>query len=148
MSKRPARPSGAPWLMPNVTVRDADAALDFYQRAFGFKKRLAMPGPDGRTMHGEVEWQDAVIMLSPERPDICPIKAPATSGVASPVGLYLYVDDVDAFFARAVAAGAKAEMPPQDMFWGDRMCRVTDPDGHTWGFATNIADFDPSKVPH
>jgi uncharacterized glyoxalase superfamily protein PhnB len=134
--------------MPLVVVKDVDAALDFYQRAFGFTKRMTLPGPDGRSMHGEVGWQDAIIMLSPEQPERSPARAPAASGVPSPVGLYIYVEDVDALFARATAAGAKAEMPPQDMFWGDRMCRVTDPDGHTWGFATNIADFDPSKVPH
>jgi uncharacterized glyoxalase superfamily protein PhnB len=132
--------------MPYLTVRDADAALDFYQRAFGFEKRMAIPGPDGRTKHAEVVWKDAVIMFSPEQPT-CPGKAPATSGVAPPVGLYLYCDDVDALFARATAAGAKPVSPPQDMFWGDRMCSVLDPDGHSWAFGTNVADFDPSKVP-
>ena len=66
MSKRSARPAGAPWLSPYLIVKDADAALDFYQRAFGFEKRMAMPGPDGRTRHAEVGWKDALIMFSPE----------------------------------------------------------------------------------
>jgi uncharacterized glyoxalase superfamily protein PhnB len=147
MSKRLARPSGVPWLLPHLTVKDADAALDFYQRAFGFTKRMAIPGPDGRIKHGEVAWQDAVIMFGPEGQNGCPVLSPASSGVPAPVGLYLYCDDVDALFARATAAGAKPAMPPQDMFWGDRMCQLTDPDGHSWSFATNVADFDPAKVP-
>lgn len=61
------------------------------------------------------------------------------------MGLYVYVEDVDALFARATAAGAKGERPPQDMFYGDRVCQVIDPDGHSWSFGTNVADFDPTK---
>jgi uncharacterized glyoxalase superfamily protein PhnB len=150
MSKRPARPPGSPWLSPYLVVKDADAALDFYQRAFGFEKRLAMPGPDGRTKHAEMTWQDALIMFGPEGtgPDGCPTRTPVTSGVASPMGLYLYCNDVDALFKRATAAGAKGDAPPQDMFWGDRICKLTDLDGYSWCFATNVADFDPSKAPH
>src|SRR5262245_60584389 len=146
MPKRPPRPPMTPWLIPYLLVKDADAALDFYQRAFGFEKKMAMPGPNGKTAHAEMIWRDAAIMFGPEGAG-CPGKAPATSGVYPPVGLYVYVDDVDALFARATAAGAKAEKPVQDMFWGDRMCQLIDPDGHTWSFATNVADFDPSKMP-
>src|SRR6266567_5497642 len=129
MSKRPARPAGAPWLSPYLVVKDADAALDFYQRAFGFEKRMAMPGPDGRTKHAEVVWKEALIMFSPEQEGsaTCKARAPASTGMDSPVGLYLYCDDVDALYARATKAGAKSLMPPQDMFWGDRMCTVHDP---------------------
>jgi uncharacterized glyoxalase superfamily protein PhnB len=135
-------------MMPCLVVKDGDAALDFYQRAFGFEKRLAIPGPDGRLKHGEMAWQDTAFMFSPESTEGCPAKSPATSGVPSPMGLYIYCNDVDALFARATAAGAKPVMPPQNMFWGDRMCSVSDPDGHNWSFATNVEDFDPSKVPH
>src|SRR5262249_37081822 len=150
MSQRPARPQGSPWLSPYLTVKDSDAAIDFYQRAFGFNKRFAMPGPNGHTGHVEMVWQDALIMFGPEadwEKAGCQVRCPATSGVPSPVSLYVYCDDVDKLFARATAAGAKAVSPPTDMFWGDRMCTLTDPDGHTWNFATNVADFDPSKAP-
>lgn len=149
MSQRPARPANFPWLTPYLVVKDADAALAFYQRAFGFEKRMTIPGPDGKIKHGEASYRDAVIMFSPESntPE-CNAKAPATSGVAPAVGLYLYCDDVDALYTRAVAAGAKSVSPPENMFWGDRMCNLLDPDGHSWSFATNVADFDPSKVPH
>jgi uncharacterized glyoxalase superfamily protein PhnB len=145
MSKRPVRPPGTPWLSPYLTVKDSDAALDFYHRAFGFEKRCAFPGPDGRTGHVEMVWQD-VLMFGPE--GTCESKAPTTTGVESPVQLYAYCDDVDGFYARATAAGARSVLPPQDMFWGDRMCKVLDPDGHVWNFATNVSDFDPTKLPH
>jgi uncharacterized glyoxalase superfamily protein PhnB len=147
MSKRPAKPSGTPWLSPYLTVKDSDATLDFYQRAFGFEKKFAFPGPDGKTAHAEMVYRDALIMFGPEGAG-GECKAPATLGVQPPVALCVYCDDVDALFARATAAGARVGFPPQDMFWGDRLCKLTDPDGHVWNFATNIADFDPSKVPH
>lgn len=149
MSKRPPRQEGYPWLMPYLIVKDSDAALDFYQRAFGFTKRMAMPGPNGKTMHAELNWHDAVIMIGTpmeERPDF-PHKTPAATGVASPIVPYLYCDDVDALYARATAAGAAGLKPPQDMFYGDRVCTLKDPDGYWWNFATNVADFDPSKAP-
>jgi uncharacterized glyoxalase superfamily protein PhnB len=87
-------------------------------------------------MHAEMTWHDQVIMFGPEC-DKNQSKAPATTGVRPPVALYLYCDDVDAQYARAVAGGAKGEMPPQDMFWGDRICLLTDPDGYIWNFATH-----------
>jgi uncharacterized glyoxalase superfamily protein PhnB len=148
MAKRPALRPGYSWLVPSFVVKNADAALDFYQRAFGFEKRKVVPGPDGRTMHAEMAWREILMMFSPEGAYGCTIKTPATTGTQSPMSLYLFCDDVDAQFARATAAGAKPVCPPQDMFWGDRMCNVTDPDGHSWTFATNVADFDPAKIPH
>ena len=66
MANRPAKPANMPWMLPALTVKDADAAVAFYQKAFGFDKRFSMPGPDGRTMHAEVSWHDGVIMLGPE----------------------------------------------------------------------------------
>jgi uncharacterized glyoxalase superfamily protein PhnB len=136
-------------VVPSLTVRDTGAALDFYQRAFGFTKKMAMNGPDGRIMHAEVAWQDIVIMLSPESSPGQTCKAPISAGIQQmPMNLYVYCEDVDALFARATAAGAKVVVPPNDAFWGDRFCQVVDPDGYAWCFATNKADFDPSKVPH
>ena len=146
MSKRPAKPAEMPWVTPFLTVRDADAALAFYQKAFGFEKKMAMAGPDGRTAHAEVRFRDGVIMFGPEGgQNKC--KAPVTTGSRPPVGLFVYCDDVDALFKRATAAGAKVDKPPTDMFYGDRICTLIDPDGHLWSFGTNIADFDPSKAP-
>jgi PhnB protein len=146
MSNRPAKPNNMPWLTPCLTVKDADAAATFYEKAFGFEKRSSMPGPDGRTMHAEVTWRDGLVMLGPECPERS-CKSPATTGVRPSNSLYVYCDDVDALFKRATAAGAVVESAPQDMFWGDRTCTLIDPDGYVWSFATNVADFDPSKTP-
>jgi uncharacterized glyoxalase superfamily protein PhnB len=113
------KPADFPWLIPYLTVQDADKALDFYVRAFGFEKRFTMPGPDGKTGHAEVKYKDVVVMFGPE----CsagghPAKAPASSGVSPPVGLFVYCEDVDAMCRRAEAAGARVQKPPADMFWG------------------------------
>lgn len=147
MSQRPPKPADMSWLSPYLTVKDADAALAFYQKAFGFEKKLALPGPDGKAVHAEVRYRDAVIMFGAENP-AHPCRSPATTGVRTPVSLYLYCDDADAIYKRATAAGAKSESAPEDKFYGDRVCGVFDPDGHLWYFATNVADFDPAKVPH
>ena len=131
-----ARPPHMPWLSPYLTVKDADAALDFYQRAFGFVKHDTVPGPDGKTSHAEMKYNDAFIMFAPEGAFGSTTQSPATSGTQSPVTLYLYCEDVDALCARAQSAGATVATPPQDMFWGDRMCSLIDPSGHRWNFAT------------
>jgi PhnB protein len=126
-----------PWLSPYLTVKDSAAALDFYQRAFGFEKKFAAQMPDGRVGHCEMAWNDSKIMFGPEMGNGNPCKAPVTLGVTSPVSLYVYCDDVDALSARAQKAGAKLEMPPEDMFYGDRVSKLIDPDGHVWYFATH-----------
>ncbi|MGW8257557.1 MAG: VOC family protein [Thermoguttaceae bacterium] len=146
MSNRPAKPDNMPWLTPCLTVKDADAAVAFYEKAFGFTKRFSMPGPDGRTAHAEVAWRDGLFMIGPECADHSS-KSPATTGVRPSSSLYVYCDDVDALFNRAKAAGAAVETPPKEMFWGDKVCMLTDPDGYRWWFATNVADFDPANAP-
>jgi uncharacterized glyoxalase superfamily protein PhnB len=146
VAKRPPKQAGYSWLSPYFVVKDAAAAADFYERAFGLKKKFMMPLPDGRAGHTEMTWHDIVVMFGPEQPEH-PCKTPTTLGVQSPVQLYLYCEDVDALYARATAAGARGEQAPETMFYGDRVCRVVDPDGYAWGFATNVADFDPAKMP-
>jgi uncharacterized glyoxalase superfamily protein PhnB len=99
-------------------------------------------------MHLEMVFRDSMIMFGP----VCsssewPHKPPAMSQVVSPISLYVYCDDVDALYTRATAAGAKGVKPPQDQFYGDRNCVLEDPDGYWWNFATNVADFDPTKAP-
>jgi uncharacterized glyoxalase superfamily protein PhnB len=147
MPARPAKPASMSWVAPYLVVRDADAAAAFYARAFGFAKRFSVPMPDGKSGHTEMVWHNAVIMFGPESGYGGTCKTPASLGAMSPVGLYVYHEDVDALYAQATAAGARADGPPQTMFYGDRVVKLTDPDGHLWYFATNVADFDPAKAP-
>jgi PhnB protein len=149
MPTEQGRPEGANWLTPYITVADADAALGFYQRAFGFEPGLAMPGADGRTAHASMTYQGAtLLMFAPEGAwGDSGMHTPAHSGAEPPLDFYVYCPDVDALTARARGAGAEVLAEPEQMFWGDRMVRLRDPDGYLWSFATNVGPFDPSKAP-
>jgi uncharacterized glyoxalase superfamily protein PhnB len=141
------KPGGIPWITPYLMVKDPSASLAFYEAAFGFARRNVKLGPDGSIMHAEATWQDGLIMLGPE--GVCggAAMSPATQGIASPVTLYVYCGDVDALFDRAVALGAIGKFPPQDMFWGDRICLIVDLDGHSWNFATNKGEIKYDALP-
>lgn len=137
MPTRDPRPQGVQWISPYITVKDAKTSADFYQKAFGFTLQEALPDEAGKVLHAELRYKTDLIMLGSEGAYGSPIKAPITTGVISPMSLYIYCDDVDAFYKQAITAGAKTELEPQDMFWGDRMCKLIDPDGHIWCFATH-----------
>ena len=103
-----------------------------------------MPGPGGSVMHAEIRIGDSSIMLGDESPERGS-SSPQTIG-GSPVSLVLYVEDVDASFARATKAGCTAQMPPTDMFWEDRFGRLADPVGNRWGMATHREDLSPREI--
>jgi uncharacterized glyoxalase superfamily protein PhnB len=148
MSTQTVLPEGASWLTPYLTVSDAKASLDFYERAFGFENSQALHDPNGTVVHAEMRYQGVVIvMFAPEGAWGGITKTPAHSGVTSATGLYVYCEDVDTFTAQAIAAGAQLICSPQDMFWGDRIAGFCDLDGHNWTFAQPIGEFDPDKVP-
>jgi len=132
-------PPGFHTVTPNLVVRDADKAIDFYKRALGAEERNRFLGPDGKSiMHAEIKIGDSIVMLSEEHPAMgC--RGPQTVG-STTVDLYLYLEDVDKTFNRAVSAGAKVLMPVADMFWGDRAGKVADPFGHEWMLATHKED--------
>ncbi len=134
---RSGRPTMMPWITPYLTVKDMVASLDFYKAAFGFERQEVNSGEDGAIMHARVSWQDGSIMLGPEGAYGATTKAPATSGVESPVSMYVYCDDVDALTRQAASAGASVKFGPIDTFWGDRCCSLVDLDGHGWTFATH-----------
>ncbi len=129
-------PEGYHTVTPYLVVSNAAEALEFYAKAFGAKEKVRMPGPDGRIMHAEFQIGDSMIMMGEENPQS---KSPQTLG-GSPVSIFLYVEDVNSLFNQAVNAGARGEMPPQDMFWGDRFGTLTDPFGHHWALATHVED--------
>ncbi len=131
-----AIPDGYHTITPNITVREAASALSFYQKAFGAEEIMRMPGPGGKIMHAEMRVGDSRVMLQDEMPEMGN-KGPRSSGDTS-VTFYMYVNNVDAAWKRAVDAGAKIVMPLDDMFWGDRTGRLQDPYGHTWMLAQHV----------
>src|SRR5262249_48298194 len=129
---------------PALVIRGAAEAIEFYKKAFGAVEMSRFTGPGGRgIMHAQLRVGDSHIMLSDEFPNMGG-KSPASLG-SSTASIFLYVEDVDAAFQKAVAAGARGEMPPADMFWGDRFAKVTDPFGHSWSLATHIEDVTPEE---
>jgi PhnB protein len=137
-------PEGYHAVSPALTIDGATEAIDFYKRAFGATERMRMPAPDGSIAHAELEIGDSVVMLSDPFPQST-VKSPTELG-GTTVGIFVYVEDVDAIFQRAVDAGATVTMPLEDMFWGDRFGTVTDPYGHSWSFATHVEDVPPEEM--
>ena len=139
-----AIPDGYYSLTPYLVIKGAAAAIDFYTKAFGAVEIVRMPGPGGRIMHAEVKIGNAMLMLADENPEQGHLSPSSRGGNTSSV--MLYTDDVDAVFKKAIAAGAKANQPPTDMFWGDRMGNLTDPFGHSWAVATHKEDVSPDEM--
>lgn len=145
---RPYKPKDFPALTPFLAVRNVSESIAFYERAFGFKVCGEPMSHQGHVVHAELTLGDAKIMLGWEGGE-CGFKvlSPRTSGTAPGSISYVYVQRVDEFFQNAKANAAEVLMEPKDQFGGDRMCTLIDQDGYVWNFATNTADFDPSKMP-
>jgi uncharacterized glyoxalase superfamily protein PhnB len=142
---RPASPWW-PALSPYLTVRDGQAAIQFYARAFGFEAYgEVMRDSDGRVQHAGMRIGEAMIMFGPEEGSMGLKARPADA--TDSLSLYVYVPDVDALHARAQRGGAQVVQAPADQFWGDRTAVYKDLDGYHWTFATNVGGFDPGKVP-
>lgn len=138
-----AIPDGQHSITAYLGVDGASAAIDFYKKAFGASEvyRLDMPG--GRIGHAELKIGDSSLMLG----DVCdegPLGGKTTG--KAPVGLHLYVEDVDAQYAQALAAGAEQLSPVQDMFYGDRSGTLRDPFGNVWFLATHKEDLSPDEI--
>lgn len=139
-----AIPEGYPQVTPYLSVDGAAAAIDFYAGVFGATERMRMPGPNDTIGHAELQLGDSLIMLADEAPDIG-FRSPKALG-GSPVTISVYVDDVDAVFERAVAAGAKALRPVETQFYGDRSGQFEDPFGHRWSVASHVEDVSPEEM--
>jgi PhnB protein len=137
-------PADYPRISPYLTVRDAKRAIAWYVEALGAAESVRLPGPDDTVMHAEVRIGGSVVMLGEEAPGYGAF-APAHFG-GTAVSLVCYVEDVDAAFARAVAAGATPEHPPSDQPYGDRMGTLLDPFGHRWHLATHVEDVPMEEV--
>ncbi len=137
-------PDGYEGATPYLCCKDAANALEFYKTAFGAKELLRMPMPDEKIGHAEIQIGGARIMLSDEFPDWSCLSPLSIGGSATSV--MIYFEDVDAVFERAVSAGAKVLQPVMDQFYGDRSCKLQDPSGHTWMFATHKEDVAPDEL--
>lgn len=138
-------PEGYRTVTPMVMFTDVRKAIEFYQRAFGAIERFVLPAPDGKgVMHAELLIGDSIIMLGEEHPAE-PCKSAETMQ-GSPVSFYLYLENVDQAFQRALEAGAAIRMPVQEMFWGDRVGTLQDPFGYQWSLAAHIKDPTPQEI--
>lgn len=138
-------PEGYHSVTPTFMFKDCRKAIEFYKAAFGARERYAMPGPDGNgIMHAELQVGDSIIMMGDEFPQQNCKSAESMGG--SPVSFYLYVENVDAAFRRAVEAGATVDMEVQEMFWGDRAGSLRDPFGYSWMLATHTRDLSPEEI--
>ncbi len=146
MNNTPAKPipDGMHTITPHLVCAGAKEAIEFYKKAFGATEESCLPGPDGKVVHAELRIGDSPFMLTDEWPEMNSLSPKSLKG--TPVTLHLYVTDVDAAVARAVAAGAELAMPVEDMFWGDRYGQVRDPFGHMWSVATHQHDLSPEEI--
>ena len=137
-------PDGYHSVTPYLIVDDANAAIDFYTRAFGAKEKFRLPMGGDRIGHAEIKIGDSFVMLADEFPDMGHLGPKARGGTT--VSLMIYVEDVDSAFKQAVEAGGKEERPVENQFWGDRMGTLTDPFGHKWTLATTVEEVPDSEL--
>jgi PhnB protein len=139
-----AIPDGYHTVTPYMIVDGCAAALEYYKKAFGATELMRMPGPNGKIMHSEIKIGNSPIMLADEVPER-DARGPITIG-GTPFGICLYVPNVDAMFAAAIAAGGKVLYPVKDQFYGDRSGTLVDPFGHKWTIATHVEDVSPQEM--
>lgn len=145
MSQVKPIPDGYGTVTPTLTVREAAQAIEFYKKAFGAQEIFRFPSPDGKTiMHAEIKIGNSIIMLNDEFPQMNCRSPQSIGGTGS--SIFLYVNDADTTFNKAVSAGAKSLVPLMDAFWGDRFGSVQDPYGHVWSIATHKKDMTPEEI--
>ncbi len=132
-------------ITPSLVVTPCAEAIEFYKVAFGAEEiGQRMTGPDGLVGHAEISIAGSVVMLGDEWPD-GPTKSPRSLG-GSTSALFIYTDDVDTLWERALAAGAEVVFPLETQFYGDRSGRVQDPFGHTWGLGQHVEDVSSEEM--
>jgi len=142
--KAQAIPKGHHTVTPSLFVAGAAKAIDFYKKALGAEEMMRFPAPDGTIMHAQIRIGDSIIMLGDEMPDQGG-RSPKSIG-GTPVSFFVYGENVDAAWKRAVDAGAKPVVPLADQFWGDRTGCLEDPFGHQWWLAQHIEDLTPEEL--
>lgn len=137
-------PDGMRTVTPHLICAGAAEAIEFYKKAFGAEEVMRVPATNGKLLHAQIRIGDSAVMLVDEMPEWGALGPKMLKG--SPVTIHLFVEDADAFFKRAVDAGASVKMPLADMFWGDRYGVLEDPFGHMWSVATHIQDLSPEEI--
>jgi len=137
-------PDGYHSVTPYLSISGAAAAIDFYKKAFGAVELFRISQPDGNIGHAEIKIGDSPIMLADEYPEMGSV-SPQTLG-GSPVGIMIYVENVDTIFKQAIDAGGVEKKALQDQFYGDRSGTLTDPFGHVWTVATHVEDVSPEEI--
>ncbi|MFN2513194.1 MAG: VOC family protein [Pyrinomonadaceae bacterium] len=136
-------PEGYHSVTPYLIIKGAADAIEFYKKAFGATELFRMEH-EGKVGHAEIKIGDSPIMVSDEHPEMGYL-SPKTLG-GSPVGIMIYVEDVDTTFNRAIKSGGVETKPLQDQFYGDRSGTLTDPFGHVWTVATHKEDVAPEEM--
>jgi uncharacterized glyoxalase superfamily protein PhnB len=138
-------PEGMHTVTPNLVLRDCASAIAFYEKALGAREVARFPAPDGKSIwHAELRIGDSVVYVNDAMPGMT--RTAPDAAHPAPVTMWLYVDDCDAAYRRAVEAGARSLMEPADMFWGDRCAGVVDPYGYAWSFATHQKDMTEEEM--
>ena len=138
-----AIPQGFHSVNVSLTFKDSKKALEFYKKAFGAKVLSLMDAPGGKgVMHATMQIGNTILMMGDESPQC---KSAETMG-GCPISLYVYSENVDAFFNRAVQAGAVSVMPVDEAFWGDRFGALKDPFGYSWSIATHTRDLTDEQI--
>jgi len=139
-------PQGFHTITPQLTLDNAAAAIDWYKKALGAEEKGRAVGPDGKILHAEIRVGDSIVMLHDA---MMGSKGPKSMG-GSPAALWIYTEDCDALFNRALAAGGQPGNGPmgqmQDQFWGDRCGTFIDPHGFQWTIATRKEDLTPEEM--
>lgn len=138
-------PDGYYTVTPYMVVKGAAKALEFYKKAFGAEEIYRMDGPNGTIGHAEIQIGNSRIMMSDEFPMAGASYSPVTLK-GTTMGIFLYLENVDAAFKKAVDAGCKVEMPLANRFWGDRYGKLTDPFGHQWSLGSHVEDVSPEEM--
>jgi PhnB protein len=143
-SKVKAVPDDMRTVTPHLVCAGAAEAIEFYKKAFGAVGGAHLPGPGGKIMHAMIRIGDSAIFLIDEMPEWGALGPKTLKG--SSVTIHLQVEDADALYARAIAAGCTVKMEMSDAFWGDRYGKVTDPFGHDWSIASHMRDVTPEEM--
>jgi PhnB protein len=144
MANVQAVPKGHHTVTPSLVVNKAAEAIDFYKKAFGATEVSRFTGPDGKIMHAEVQIGDSRVMLMDEMPEHGGRGPRALGG--TPVGLFVYMNDVDRLWKQATGAGAKQIEPLVNQFWGDRSGCIEDPYGHRWWLSQHVEDLSDEEL--